>query len=717
MLPIPWREPDTVPLINTTPFHAFPISWQLRPPQDATIMVVKATFDLVQGGAAVPAEEQILPTGEEPFDDALSPECLRYPGDTALFKPRADVFLVGRAFPRTDGRPVTLVRFAVGSAVEASVAVLGDRQWVRGVPSAQSTFESMPLRPDLAFGGAEFEGNPVGRGHGSIEGGRLPNLEHPERLLRHMSDTPPPVFTTPIPASWKPRARYRGTYGAAWLERAPYFPEDFDWRFFNAAPETLQAPYLRGDEPYWIQGMDPTGKLLEGTLPGVAPRVFALPAERPNVLHELPMNLDTVFFDAEAKQVVLVWRGAIDTSDQFGSDLGAFFVRADPIAQPAGPQAVQQAYVEAYRKKYEEDEDEEDEVEEVPEPRAPDRPPPVGLTPEMARKLGLPPSAATVHVDDEEAAEPPPPPPPEPALARPEVEALLRSGEPIDDVDLSGCDLSQIDLRGRSLTRCVMSGVDLTGAQVAGMVLSGSILTEAKAQGVDFAGAQLQQVDLGQAVLTDANFEGANLEEADLSGASCERCNFTSANLARVVATEADFSGARFDGANADEADLTGARLLGASLSGLEACDLRLYDVDGVGLIADDAKLPRLRADNASFSSASFQRVEAPDSSIRQADLSRADFRKSTLDESVFEDSNLEGAFFSQVEAKECRWPRVNAAGASFLKANLQEGYFEAATFEGADLRGANLYNADTFRSSFLGADLRGAIVGNSGLE
>jgi len=716
MLPIPWREPDTVPLINATPFHAFPMSWQLQPPQDATIMVVKATFDLVQGGPARPAEEQILPAGEEPFEDAENPECLRYPGDTAFFKPKADVFLAGRAYPRADGFPVTLVRFAIGTAVETSVAVLGDRYWRNGVPTAPVPFDSIELRPDLAFGGPEHPANPLGRGHGAVDGTRLPNIEHHERVIRHSGDSPPPALTSPIPATWKSRTRFYGTYDAAWMKRAPYFPADFDWRFFNAAPENLQVPYLRGNEPYWIQGVDRGGVLLEGSLPGVVPRVFALPAARPEALLELPMNLDTVFFDAEAKQVVLVWRGAISTVDQFGTDLAAFFVRADPIDRPAGPQSVQQAYLEAYRKKYEADDEEEEVEEEVPAPVDPDRPRPIGLTPEMARKLGLPPSAATLHLEDEEVEEPPPPPPSQPALTRPEVEDLLSSGEPVTDADLSGCDLSQMDLRGRSLTHCSLSGTDLTGALLAGTVLAGSVLTEVRAEGVDFAGADLRQVDFGLGALAGANFEGANLEEADLSGAACAGCNFAGANLSGLIATETDFASACFDGAKAHEADLTGARLERASLKNLEADDLRLYDVYGPGLIADDSKLPRLRADNAKFPMASFQRIEAADSSIRQADLSKADFRKSTLDESVFEDSNLEGALFSQVEAKECRWPRVKAAGASFLKANLMMGYFEAATFEGADLRGANLYNADTFRSSFLGADLTGAILGNSGL-
>ncbi len=48
-LPTPPREPDTVPLLSSTPFPAFTQSWQLEPPKDALILIVKGTFDLVMG--------------------------------------------------------------------------------------------------------------------------------------------------------------------------------------------------------------------------------------------------------------------------------------------------------------------------------------------------------------------------------------------------------------------------------------------------------------------------------------------------------------------------------------------------------------------------------------------------------------------------------------------------------------------------------------------
>src|SRR5690606_7894935 len=128
-LPIPPREPDTVPLLSSTPLPAFTQSWQLKPPKDALILVVKGTFDLVMGGPASPAEEQELPLGPVPFEG--SEEALRYPGDIALFKPRCDVLLAGHAYAGRGAATVRRLHIELGRALSFSLAAIGDRTWGR----------------------------------------------------------------------------------------------------------------------------------------------------------------------------------------------------------------------------------------------------------------------------------------------------------------------------------------------------------------------------------------------------------------------------------------------------------------------------------------------------------------------------------------------------------------------------------------------------------
>jgi uncharacterized protein YjbI with pentapeptide repeats len=720
MLPVPPRSPDTAPILNATPFHVFPMSWQLRPGEDATILVVKGTFDLVLQQPARPSKEQELPCGEVPFADAESPECLRYPGDTALFKPKADVFLIGRAYPLPDGLPAALVQFALGRALDVAVAVTGDRTWKQGVPTSPLPFEAgIELRADRAFGGPGFAANPIGRGYPQREGGALPNIEAREHVIRLPGDTPPPALTTPIPSTWKARSRFAGTYGEAWRKtRWPYFPDDFDWRYFNAASEAWQISYPQGDETYWIKGVTRDRGLLSGQLPGLRVRAFAQSALLPDQLTELPMNIDTVWFDVEHGKLVLVWRGAIPCVDPYATDVASFFVYAHPVGEPQDQSHARRIFLETFERLYGEAAEREEEAEATEETRPPPGvEPPRGLTARMARSLGLPPWAATVHDPDEAELSVPEPPPPAPALSRDEVEALVRSGGSLAEQDLSRCDLRDLDLSGRDLSAAILVGANLGNANFAGANLEGAILAEVRAPAVNFSNAKLDGADLSQAELTGADFSGACLDGATLEQAQASHASFERAVLRGAAAMGADFTRARFDGADLSDADLSDAVLAATSMRGVIAPDLRLYRVQASELVADDAELPRLRADEAVFVRASFQRVKAASSSIRQANLTEADFRKALLEESVFEDSNLERALFSQAEAKACRWPRARAQRASFLKANLMEGFFESAVFDEADLRGANLYRADTFRASFARANLTHAILGQSGLD
>lgn len=117
----------------------------------------------------------------------------------------------------------------------------------------------------------------MGVGHAASSAGpelpRLPNLEDPAHLITSPRDTPPPVCFGPNRADWKERRSKLGTYDAGWVKtRWPYFPEDFEWTYFQGAPRAQQLAYLGGDEPYEIAGMSREHPTLRGSLPGLRPR-------------------------------------------------------------------------------------------------------------------------------------------------------------------------------------------------------------------------------------------------------------------------------------------------------------------------------------------------------------------------------------------------------------------------------------------------------------
>ncbi len=161
----------------------------------------------------------------------------------------------------------------------------------------------MPLTWERAFGGPRFEKNPVGAGHtGAAKGAEgtppvaLPNLEEPGKGMTAPTDTPDPICFAPIATGWKERWSKLGTYDARWLKtRWPFFPEDFDWAYFQSAPPQQRLDHLKGDEPFEIVGAHPQHTAIRGRLPGMRPRCFLHRTdEAGGGFEEVRLVLDTV---------------------------------------------------------------------------------------------------------------------------------------------------------------------------------------------------------------------------------------------------------------------------------------------------------------------------------------------------------------------------------------------------------------------------------------
>ncbi|MHC4781100.1 MAG: DUF2169 domain-containing protein, partial [Planctomycetota bacterium] len=114
-------------------------------------LLLKATLDLVPGGTARLADE-LLPPNDEIFEDEDETKSLRYPGDFALFKPCADVSMVGTC-QGPGGKAATVLRvaFEVGNWKKV-VAVIGNRTWGLAGMSEPEPFYKQPLRWEYSYG-------------------------------------------------------------------------------------------------------------------------------------------------------------------------------------------------------------------------------------------------------------------------------------------------------------------------------------------------------------------------------------------------------------------------------------------------------------------------------------------------------------------------------------------------------------------------------------
>jgi hypothetical protein len=242
---------------------------------------------------------------------------LRYDADLVLTKPTTDVLLHGHAYA-PGGRPAPEVEVSLRvGPVRKTLRVLGDRLWeprLLGPKLADpEPFVRMPLVYERGYGGRHGEPpaweprNPVGRGFApkkaDLEGHPAPNLEYagggPSR----------PAGCGPLAPGWSPRRERAGTYDAAWHEkRRPLVPEDFDDRFFQAAPDDQQAPrYLTGGEEVELVNLTPDGRLRFRL-----PRVSLGCTTRFGRQHEHHRpNLHTVILEPDLLRVQLVWHSAL----------------------------------------------------------------------------------------------------------------------------------------------------------------------------------------------------------------------------------------------------------------------------------------------------------------------------------------------------------------------------------------------------------------------
>jgi uncharacterized protein YjbI with pentapeptide repeats len=328
-------------LINNTPYQFAYVVGKINFPHHSLTLIVKGTFDIKPGTTVAPAEEQTFPTGDEfSPEDQEKTGSVQYESDFAYFKPAADLLLTGSCHA-PDGQAVKHcnVTFQVGDK-RCTLSVFGNRYWEHtiagGAISEPVPFVEMPINYENAFGGEEFDKNPLGKG--AEKGKLLPNIEDPNQLIASAGDKPDPAGFGPLHRLWPQRNSMLGTYKGDYLQkRWPWFPEDFDWRFYNAAPQQMCCEgYLRGDESLYFENLHAHHSSYEAQLPGVRVRCFKRaidPKSEKPVFEEVTMNLDTLWVNMEQEKLVLTWRGWTEVLSEEFEEISNLFVMSEPVDQ------------------------------------------------------------------------------------------------------------------------------------------------------------------------------------------------------------------------------------------------------------------------------------------------------------------------------------------------------------------------------------------------
>jgi hypothetical protein len=293
--------------------------------RELLVVAIKGTFGMPSDGdePALTAEQLPLTMADEFTGEPGMSAPLRET-DFAHRKLMCDVLLNGSA--HAPGRRPS-ERVTVGLRVGAMTKmfdVVGDRVWWRGAlgiaPLPPRAFVIMPISFDKAFGGTEpdssnrgvrtYERNPIGKGFGTgredVGGKPLPNTEELNRPVTDPTGEYVPMSFGPIGRNWWPRRRHAGTYDSKWLEtRAPFWPPDFSYRYFQSAPDDQQIPFPSGGEPVVLQNLTPDG-LRTFTLPRITLPVLFVPRRGPDKLAEAV--IDTLLLEPDFNRFTLTWR-------------------------------------------------------------------------------------------------------------------------------------------------------------------------------------------------------------------------------------------------------------------------------------------------------------------------------------------------------------------------------------------------------------------------
>ncbi len=312
---------------NTT---GFPAGWTTgfrRDGREQLIVAVKTSFRMpTDGQAPTRLDTQIQLVEADVFSGEPGLSAPLYETDYAHEKPGCDVLLVGCAHA-PGGRPVERceVGLRVGGLCKHFVAV-GPRVWHKrlGMVSAggPAPFVRLPLSYDTAWGGTdrtrESQGevamcrsNPVGVGFfkhaDDIDGQPLPSTEQSGHPIRSPQGDYLPQALSPIGRSWLPRSAWAGTYDDAWLaDRSPFWPDDFDTRYFQAAPPDQVIPYPVGGEPVVLHHLSPRQPFLSFCLPVLRMPITFIPHRGRDLT--LDARIDTVVLEPDEDRFSMTWR-------------------------------------------------------------------------------------------------------------------------------------------------------------------------------------------------------------------------------------------------------------------------------------------------------------------------------------------------------------------------------------------------------------------------
>lgn len=325
------------------------------------VVVAKRAYQIDRRGFVEARPEQELLNFDDHCHEDVNTSSLLYPSDVVPFKPRSDIILAANSYAPS-GSPT---QWTAGITVTGrkmlhrELVVHGPRQWVPGKLSGgwkmtkSATVDQVPLRWEQAWGGQIIdpsdpnvvhvqEENPLGTGwidkrlSPKEAPVAAPQLEWPGQPIRDPYAVYDPACFAPMLPAWMPRRALGGTFDQAWMDKQrPFWPNDYDFGYHNAAPRALQVDgYLEGSERLHLTNMIFEAPDWTINLPQTA--LVARISGR-----DIAMNMDTLLLDVRSPYpedwlLTLTWRVVLPAGEGEGVHLREV-ERSDPVLTSLTP--------------------------------------------------------------------------------------------------------------------------------------------------------------------------------------------------------------------------------------------------------------------------------------------------------------------------------------------------------------------------------------------
>lgn len=300
----------------------------------ATILIGKASYKYDLSGQVEPLEESepLSQSYEYPEDDPEhhAPHCFR---ETVPFKRGSEIVIFATAYctaPRPGFNVEATLRTENGIQWQKRLSVMGARTWKSTLFGATFTdpdpITELPIRYEYAYGGRNdkqendaYSANPVGRGYLGVglkktdeSSTPLPQVEHPQNLIKKPSEKPAPQGFCPIPSHWHPRkdAFKSLDEGKAAARQYPFSESLPDTAYHSAPRDQWFDRPLHGKAQLTLTGLTkdlPEHQPLKihWTIPSLALLWKTRSVEEP-----MTLQADTLIVDTQNRRLHLLYRHA-----------------------------------------------------------------------------------------------------------------------------------------------------------------------------------------------------------------------------------------------------------------------------------------------------------------------------------------------------------------------------------------------------------------------